>query len=934
MKAFKKFLAFVLVVATVVGGIVLPSGDVNVNAASEMYRQKLRDMGFPESYVEPLAKLHYLHPSWNFVPLIVKNTYAPSSGTYNWDYVINGEDAKWGSTYRNLISSGSSYSAYRDSSITGTYDSGWYKASKSALKYFMDPRNFLNENDIFMFESLSFSDSFTVDNVATAIAGTFMDGKLCDNGLSYAQTIYNAAKANNLNPMFLASRLKQENGTGNSQLVKGNSGYTLYKWYTERTELSAAGKQVWGGAYDNTTFTESQLMALNGYYNLFNIGAGGNGVFAIIYNGALHAKNQGWSTHALSIEGGAAALAKNYINKHQDTIYLQKFNVDGNSPYGLFAHQYMQNVAAPLSEGRSTRKTYYTEGFLDYAHTFEIPVYADMPSSPCADPAGGSSSYSPRANSEKALNAAEVVFDSISATNWLIEGPVSSYVGVNHKSISTANGYDSFARITSPTSGNSTSPYITFNYANFSNKISASSYKYVTIVARSYTSGTATFMPYAGSVTAPTSSCQTTFSVIGDGLWHEYVIDLSGLSSYTGTLNGVRFHFFTGTVAAGTSFDLRSIRYSTTKPATVSLTASSNNYTSDAGISLSYSGLSSHINTSEDYRPFIGIYEANGGPGKTAALQWAYLVKNDSGTLVFPSAAQGGTNTGTLPSGQYVAYLCFDSYGVMREYSLSNGIYSGNSSVTFSITNTESPIGNLENVSGNPGAVSVGGWAYDSDVPSQSIEIHVYIGGTAGTAGTEFHKVTADYPRSDVNSAFGITGNHGFEGYFSTNLRGEQPVHIYAIDANGSSNTYLGMEMVTISEPLNNVIKLDTAPVSQKEAIYLGNNVTASNLIAELKEKMEVGSKVTLTAPDGSTLADSAVVGTGVSVSIDNNTYSIIVQGDVDGNGSVDITDATLVLQHIKGQYSLTAEQSDAVLFDSSRNTINILDVVELINLI
>ena len=37
------------------------------------------------------------------------------------------------------------------------YDSGsWYQASRETVAYFMDPRNWLNEREIFMFETLGF----------------------------------------------------------------------------------------------------------------------------------------------------------------------------------------------------------------------------------------------------------------------------------------------------------------------------------------------------------------------------------------------------------------------------------------------------------------------------------------------------------------------------------------------------------------------------------------------------------------------------------------------------------------------------------------------------------------------------------------------------------------------------------------------------------
>lgn len=53
--------------------------------------------------------------------------------------------------------------------------------------------------------------------------------------------------------------------------------------------------------------------------------------------------------------------------------------MDKNSPYGLYNHQYMQNIQAPRSESSSTRKMYANAGTLNSAFVFKIPVYENMP---------------------------------------------------------------------------------------------------------------------------------------------------------------------------------------------------------------------------------------------------------------------------------------------------------------------------------------------------------------------------------------------------------------------------------------------------------------------------------------------------------------------------------------------------------------------------
>lgn len=84
------------------------------------------------------------------------------------------------------------------------------------------------------------------------------------------------------------------------------------------------------------------------------------------------------------------------------------------------------------------------------------------------------------------------------------------------------------------------------------------------------------------------------------------------------------------------------------------------------------------------------------------------------------------------------------------------------------------------------------GWAFDPDQSGTSIGVHIYIDGPAGV-GTNIWAGTANTSRPDVNAAYGIGGNHGFEfivpeqycnGY-AHNL------YAYAINAEGGNNPLL-----------------------------------------------------------------------------------------------------------------------------------------------
>ena len=89
-----------------------------------------------------------------------------------------------------------------------------------------------------------------------------------------------------------------------------------------------------------------------------------------------------WTTPESSIAGGAQFYGTNYVKAGQDTLYLKKYNVQGSN---IYKHQYMTNVDGAASEG-----SIFAEGFTSQqkstALNFKIPVYSNMPETPCAQP--------------------------------------------------------------------------------------------------------------------------------------------------------------------------------------------------------------------------------------------------------------------------------------------------------------------------------------------------------------------------------------------------------------------------------------------------------------------------------------------------------------------------------------------------------------------
>jgi Zn-dependent metalloprotease len=87
---------------------------------------------------------------------------------------------------------------------------------------------------------------------------------------------------------------------------------------------------------------------------------------------------------------------------------------------------------------------------------------------------------------------------------------------------------------------------------------------------------------------------------------------------------------------------------------------------------------------------------------------------------------------------------------------------------------------------------TVSGWALDVNSKATSIGVHYYIGGPAGSGAPGF-ATTANLYRSDVNSVFGATGNHGFSFTIPSQFHDgySHSLYVYAIDAQGLHNPLL-----------------------------------------------------------------------------------------------------------------------------------------------
>lgn len=312
------------------------------------YCNALVAAGFPASYCPYLSYVHSKHPTWTFTPI--------RTGLDFYNDVVNGEEGKNCLTTTNDV--------YR-SGTTVCDAGGYYFVNQTVNAYFLDPRNFINEKTIFMFENLHYTPMAQNREGVKSILGStsFLVTKTDTDGSSYIDYYLGAGEEANVAPMHLASRTKQEGASSESYgPVTGTVTSTLPE-------------------YGNRT--------LYGFYNFYNIGASNgkqpqlNGLaYAAGYRGISDVSTtygRPWNTRRKAIYGGAHFIGSSYINQGQNTLYLQKFNVNPVNTNVRYTHQYMSNILSPYSEGKSMKSAYDRMSLTETDFNFAIPVYENMP---------------------------------------------------------------------------------------------------------------------------------------------------------------------------------------------------------------------------------------------------------------------------------------------------------------------------------------------------------------------------------------------------------------------------------------------------------------------------------------------------------------------------------------------------------------------------
>ena len=347
--------------------VVIDVADVDLNGDFE---KEMISRGFTESYLPYLKALYEKHPNWNFKAVRTNIDFdtAVTNENYGEISLVDGTDE----------SLRSKEWPYYQNGVYQEIEPGWYVASRDTVSYYLDPRNFLSEEYIFMFEDIKYNASIhTEDAVRGVTKGTFL------NTNEYLDILMKTARTYNISPVYIASRIRQEKGSSDSISTTGEA----FTYEVDNNCLNNLGYTSNPNSWNALNSCGSGRV-YSGIYNYFNIGAYGSykspQIRGLIWaNGGFDASvttyNRPWNSKEKAIMGGVNYIVGAYVNNGQNTLYYQKFNVAPDAVYPTYTHQYMTNIRAASSEAYSTYKSYRDNDLLGNSYEFLIPVYNNMP---------------------------------------------------------------------------------------------------------------------------------------------------------------------------------------------------------------------------------------------------------------------------------------------------------------------------------------------------------------------------------------------------------------------------------------------------------------------------------------------------------------------------------------------------------------------------
>ena len=435
LRLLKKIMAYGIGLSLAVASItqLVNYKAIEINAATDNeFEKEMTKQGFPESYKSKLRQIHSEYPKWVFKAMHTDMT---------WEEAIKNESI----VGRNLVTR-ESISSWK-SIETGSYDwanstwatfdgSKWMAASEGIIRYYMDPRNFLDSSNVFQFLQQNYDSSTQVaSGVETLVKSTFMESRSTGNvsTIETTSTASQVAKGKKgvavnapgiqlgLAPKYVKdaniefkspagitmeptpAAVEETQPTAQSDNASSANTSGEEKTYVDMIMSAAVQSNVnpyvlasmliqEQGVKGTSGLISGTTSPYEGHYNFFNIQAYHSGNQTATQRGLWWASQSGshlrpWNSREKAIIGGAMYYGEKYVHAGQNTFYLKKFNVQGSDPY---KHQYMTYVEAAASEGIKLSRAYTAE-MKAVKLEFFIPVYKEMPNEIAKKPEGDGS---------------------------------------------------------------------------------------------------------------------------------------------------------------------------------------------------------------------------------------------------------------------------------------------------------------------------------------------------------------------------------------------------------------------------------------------------------------------------------------------------------------------------------------------------------------
>lgn len=261
--------------------------DANLDKIDEVKDQAFEETikSFPDSYKPYLRALHQDHPTWTFTMMDTNLDFTEAATNFRLTGAINSTNTK----LTELDANGKP---------VPTNEKNWYYPNLETVKYYMDPRNWLNESYVFMFENLSYIEvDESLIKTVLARSSAISEYDVIDNQ-SYSSIFKEAGKTANVNPVYLASLSVQEissdNASGKKFVYDGVEYEGLFNFYNIGAYSSASNPLraglVWAsgglctscGSYTpSSTVEPSPTPVQVEVGNINNIGAKVKGNYAV-----------------------------------------------------------------------------------------------------------------------------------------------------------------------------------------------------------------------------------------------------------------------------------------------------------------------------------------------------------------------------------------------------------------------------------------------------------------------------------------------------------------------------------------------------------------------------------------------------------------------------------------------------------------------------